>query len=125
MRIDGSLSEKMEYLDELAVTVGAVVGFFAGVEAHVRLEVVVPREALAALFALERLLAGVRALVVLQDVLVAERAMADRAAEHLVPRTAVDAVGVAGRRRRRRDTSVAVSVAPVACSRSRHSVSLS
>ena len=57
-----------------------------GVQPHVRFQVVIAGEALAALFALERLLARVRPFVILQHVLVAERSVADGTRKHLVPR---------------------------------------
>lgn len=70
-------------LYELSIAVGAVVGLLPSVEPHVRLEVVVAGEALAALLALERLFPRVRPLVVLEDVLVAKGPVAYGAAEHL------------------------------------------
>lgn len=84
-RVHPQVAPQVGHLDKLAVAVRAVVRLLARVQAHVRLEVVVARESLAALLALERLLAGVGPLVILQDVLVAERPVADGAAKHLVP----------------------------------------
>lgn len=84
------------HLDELALAVGAMVGFLARVQAHVRLKVVVACEPFVALLALEGLFSGVRPLVILQHVLVSEGPMADVAHEQFVATIAVCPLGSLG-----------------------------
>jgi hypothetical protein len=77
------VAPQVRHLNELTLAVGAVVGFLARVQTHVRLEVVVSGEAFVALGTREGFFARVRALVVLQHVLVAETPVAHSALEHL------------------------------------------
>lgn len=71
-------------LHKVTRAVRAAIRLLSSVQAEVRLEVVVAREALVALAALEGLLASVRPFMVLEHVLVAEGAGADLAGEQLV-----------------------------------------
>lgn len=71
-------------LYEAFVTVCACVGFLAGVQTHVGLEVMVTCEFLIALGTFEGFLTGVCSFVILQDVLVAKGTIADFAGEHFV-----------------------------------------
>lgn len=80
-RVHSQMSTKIRNLHELPLTVRTVVRFFARVQAHVSLEVVVPSKALVALFTLEGFFPSVCPFVVLQDVFIAEAAMADVAGE--------------------------------------------
>lgn len=84
------------HLDELALAVGAVVGLFTRVQAHVRLKVVVTREPLVALLTLEGLLSGVRPLMILQHVLVSEGPVTNVAHEQFVATIAVCPLGSLG-----------------------------
>lgn len=114
-RVHSQVPAKIRNLHELPLAVRAVVWFFARVQTHVRLEVVVPGEALVALFALEGFLARMRPLVVLQDVLVTETAMADVARELLLFLLAVVVVALHYRypRLRGMDSQQSVAVAHV------------
>lgn len=78
------VSAQVGHLHELAVAVGALVGFLPSVQPHVRLEVVVAGEPLLAHPTPERFLASVGSLVVLQHVLVAKGTVTRPAGEHLV-----------------------------------------
>lgn len=82
--VHSQMAPQVSDLHELPITVAAVVRFLACVQPHVCLEVVVAGETLVAFGTLKGLLAGVRSLVVLQDVLVAKGAAADLARKHLV-----------------------------------------
>lgn len=83
--VDTEMASQVGHLNELAITVGAVIWFLTRMQTHVCLQVMIPCEALVAFGALEGLLAGVCALMILQDVLVAKAAGADLAGEALVP----------------------------------------
>lgn len=104
------VAPQIGHLHELPLAVRAMIRFFARVQSHVRLEVMVPGEAFVALGTGERFFAGVGALVVLQHVFVAEASVTHAALEHLVAAggaalaaaTRRQRLGHLGRRRRRR-----------------------
>lgn len=85
-RVHAEMAPQVGHLYEVARAVRATVWLLASVQAQVGFEVVVAREPLVTLSALEGLLARVGALVVLEDVLVSEGARADLAREQLITR---------------------------------------
>lgn len=84
-RMYPQVTSQVGHLHKLTIAVCAVVWLLSSVQPHMSLEMVVTRETLVALFALERLLARVCPLVILKDVLVAETPITDATHEYLVP----------------------------------------
>jgi hypothetical protein len=94
--VNSQVSPQVCDLNKLSIAVGAVVRLLSSVQPHVRFEMVIPREPFVTDATLERFFTRVSALVVLQDVLVPERPIADFAGEDFVP-TVVRVAAAVGR----------------------------
>ena len=83
--VDSQMPAKVGHLHKLPVTVSACIRLFTRVEPHVSFQMMISGEAFATNFALKWLLTGVCTLVVLQNVFIAERSVADFACEDFIP----------------------------------------
>lgn len=78
------MSPQISHLNELAITVRAVVGLLSCVQAHVGFQMVIACEPLVAFSAFEWFLTSMCAFVILQDMFVAEGTQTDFTRETLI-----------------------------------------
>lgn len=80
------VSPEICHLHKMSVTVVTVVWFFTSVESHVGLQMMVTGKPFMTLWTFEGLFSGVRSFMVLQNMFVAKRSIADFAGELFVAR---------------------------------------